>query len=94
MADLIAEAQSDPAIMKELYDRHISLRRASSIADIERGKKAGEFREDVDSELLVDSIFAPLYYRMLLRQMPLTQQYGDQLIDQVLKGVRTDSVRE
>ena len=94
MADLIAEAQSDPAVMQELYDRHISLRRASSIADIERGKSAGEFREDVNAELLVDAIFAPMYYRMLLRRMPLTQEYADQLIDQVLRGLRGDGVRE
>jgi AcrR family transcriptional regulator len=93
MADLIAEGQSDPAVMQELYDRHISLRRASSIADIERGKNAGEFRRDVNSELLVDAIFAPLYYRMLLRRIPLTQEYADQLIDQVLKGLRTDGVQ-
>lgn len=93
MGDLIAEAQSDPAVMKELYDRHISLRRASTIADIERGKTEGEFREDVNSELLVDAIFGPLYYQLLLRRMPLTQQYGEQLIDQVLRGLRTDGAR-
>jgi len=90
MADLIAEAQSDPAVMQELYDRHISLRRASTIADIERGKTAGEFRADVNAELLVDAIFAPLYYQLLLRRVHLTQKYGDELIDQVLRGLRTD----
>jgi hypothetical protein len=42
--------------MQELYDRHISPRRVSSIADIERGQNEGEFRGDVNSELLVDAI--------------------------------------
>ena len=51
-------------------------------------------RGDVDSELLVDTIFAPLYYRLLLRRVPLTQQYGDQLIDQVPKGVRAGARRD
>src|ERR1700760_2831430 len=41
VADLIAEGQSDPAILKELYDRHVGPRRASVIADIERGKATG-----------------------------------------------------
>jgi hypothetical protein len=40
MADLIAEGQRDPSILQELYERHISPRRASTVADIERGKPA------------------------------------------------------
>jgi AcrR family transcriptional regulator len=88
MADLIAEGQSDPAILQELYESHIRLRRASSIEDIERGKAAGEFSAGTDAELLVDAIFAPVYYRLLLRFAPLTEKYGNDLIDQVLLGVR------
>jgi AcrR family transcriptional regulator len=93
MAELIAEGQNDPTVLHELYQSHISVRRASTIADIERGKSAGEFRNDTDPELLVDAIFGPVYYRLLLRLTPLTQQYGDNLIDQVLKGVRMNPVR-
>ena len=88
MADLIAEGQSDSAILQELYERHIRLRRASTVADIERGKLAGEFSADTDAELLVDAIFAPVYYRLLFRFAPLTEKYGNDLIDQVLIGVR------
>jgi AcrR family transcriptional regulator len=88
MADLIAEGQSDSAILQELYERHIRLRRASTVADIERGKLAGEFSTDTDAELLVDTIFAPVYYRLLFRFAPLTEKYGNDLIDQVLIGVR------
>jgi Tetracyclin repressor-like, C-terminal domain len=86
MAELIAEGQSDPTVLHELYNSHISLRRASTIADIERGKSAGEFPDDTDPELLVDAIFGPMYYRLMLRLTPLTQRYGDNLIDQVLRG--------
>ena len=89
MADLIAEGQSDPAILHELYDSHMRLRRESTIADIERGKLSGEFSPEADPELLVDAIFAPVYYRLLLRFAPLTEQYGNSLIDQALRGVRT-----
>jgi hypothetical protein len=32
MAELIAEGQSDPSILRELYGRHINLRRASTVA--------------------------------------------------------------
>jgi len=88
MADLIAEGQSDPFVLKELYEKHIAVRRAATVADIEKGKLTGEFASDTDAELLVDAIFGPVYYRMLLELEPLTEEYGERLIDQVLRGVR------
>ena len=88
VGELIAEGQSDPDILREFYERHVSLRRASAVAEIERGKATGEFSTETDAELLVDTIFAPVYYRLLLRFAPLTEKYGNDLIDQVLLGVR------
>jgi AcrR family transcriptional regulator len=88
VADLIAEGQSDPAILREFYERHISQRRAAAVADIERGKETGEFSSDTDPELLVDAIFGTVYYRLLLRFAPLTEKYGNDLIDQALRGAR------
>lgn len=86
MAELIAEGQGDPAVLRELYDRHIGPRRAATIADIERGIAGGEFACGANPELLVDAIFGPVYYRLLLRLTPLTEEYGEDLIDQVLHG--------
>jgi len=87
--ELIAEGQSDPEILREFYEQHASLRRAAAVADVERGKASGEFSADTNAELLVDAIVAPVYYRLLLRFAPLTEKYGNDLIDQALLGVRT-----
>lgn len=87
VADLIAEGQSEPEVLDELYQRHMRPRRAATAADVERGKAAGEFA-DVDAELLIDAIFGPIYYHMLLRAAPLTEAYGDALVSQVLRGAR------
>lgn len=88
MADLIAEGQSDPSILRELFESHISARRASSVIDIERAKRTGELALNVNAELLIDAIFGPIYYGLLLRHTPLTEQYAHELIDQVFQGVR------
>jgi AcrR family transcriptional regulator len=89
MADLIAEGQGDASILKDLYEKHIRVRRASTTADIERGIASGELSADTDPELLMDAVFAPVYLRLLLRFEPLTEAYGTQLIDQALRGVRS-----
>lgn len=90
MADLIAEGQSEPAVLQELYNEHIRHARAETIAAIERDKAKGTLTADTDPDLLVDAIFGAIYYRLLLRSAPLTDQFGNQVIDQVFRGVRAD----
>jgi AcrR family transcriptional regulator len=85
MAELIAEGQSDPAILEALYARHLRERRAATVAEVERARVAGELPADVDPELVVDAISGPLYYRLLLRQQPLTEAYGDDLVAQAFR---------
>jgi len=91
MADLIAEGQSEPSILQDLHEQHMKSRRAATAADVERGKASGEFAADIDPELLIDSLFSPIFFRLLLRQGPLTERYGDALLDQVLRGARPQS---
>jgi AcrR family transcriptional regulator len=88
VAGLIAEGQSEPAILREFFDRWVSPRRNATVADLERGKSAGELRSETEPELLNDAIFGAIYYRMLLRSGPLTRRFGEELIKQVLRGHR------
>ena len=93
IADLIAEGQGAPSILKELYESHIRPRRASTVADIKRGIASGEFIADTNPELLLDAIFSPVYLRLLLRYPALTEEYGMQVIDQALVGIRNPKWR-
>ncbi len=93
MADMIAEGQSEPSILRELFAHHIGQRRAASIREVERGKAASEFAADVDPELLIDAIFAPIYFRLLVRNAPLTEEYGEALVSQVLRGLQRGKTR-
>ena len=89
IADLIAEGQGNPSILKELCESPIRPRRASTVRDIERRITSAEFLRGTDPELLMDAIFAPVYLRLLLRLHELTEEYGEQVIDQALLGIRT-----
>jgi AcrR family transcriptional regulator len=85
LAELIAEGQSDPTILAALYDRHLRARRATMVTELERARVAGELPADVDPELIVDAISGPLYYRLLIRQQPLTEGYADDLVAQAFR---------
>jgi AcrR family transcriptional regulator len=93
VAGLIAEGQSEPAILREFYDRWVSPRRTATIADLQRGKNAGELSSSTEPELLNDAIFGAIYYRFLLRSGPLTRRFGEELVEQVIRGHRSGNAR-
>lgn len=86
LADLIAEGQADPELLRSLFEDHIKVRQAANIATVERATATGEFAADVGAETLVDALFGSLIYRRLFG-LPLTEQYGDALVDAALRGV-------
>ena len=88
-AELIAEGQSEPTIIRKWFDEHIRHRRARNAEDIERGKASGELLPQTDPELVIDSIFGAIYYRLLFRSAPLTEQFGKDLVAQVFRGLKT-----
>jgi AcrR family transcriptional regulator len=93
VAGVIAEGQSEPVLLKEFFDRWVSPRRNATIADLERGKNAGELRSETEPELLNDAIFGAIYYRMLLRSGGLTRRFGEELVEQILCGHRLEPSR-
>ena len=87
LADLIAEGQGDPALLRDLFEDHIRVRQVTDLAEIERAKATGEFAAAADPEIMVDALFGSLIYRRLLG-LPLTEQYGQALVDAVLRGAQ------
>jgi AcrR family transcriptional regulator len=94
MADLIAEGQSEPGVLRDLFGQHVSVRRAAAIADVRRGQAAGEIAADVDPELMIDGMIGPIYFRLLMQHAPLTQDFGQAIVSQVLGGVRPSKPAE
>jgi len=87
LAELIAEGQSDPAVLQTLNERHLRDRRAATVGAVKRAQSAGELPADLDPEVFVDAIFGPLYYRLMIRNAPLTESYGDALVDQAFRNL-------
>src|SRR5215813_2963145 len=83
-AQIIAQGQSDPAVLHEYRERYVRMRRDLTIPVIERGYVTGEFKRRVDPHLLIDMIYGPIYYRLLVRYLPLNQAFIDELLDHVL----------
>ena len=74
-------------LLRDLFEDHIRVRQVTDLAEIERAKATGEFAAAADPEIMVDALFGSLIYRRLLG-LPLTQQYGQALVDAVLRGAQ------
>jgi AcrR family transcriptional regulator len=88
IAELIGEAQTDPALAAAFRERYSGPRRALAVAALERAKTRGELRADVDPEVVVDQLWGACYHRLLLPDQPLTDDFAAALVDNLFHGLR------
>jgi AcrR family transcriptional regulator len=88
MAELIGQAQSDPALAETLRTGWLQPRREVSTTVIQRGIDRGELRNDVNISVLMDQLYGPVYYRLVARHAPLSDDFARQLVANALNGVR------
>ena len=86
-AQFMAEAQSDPHLAEAFRERFLSQRRATVKAIWRRGVARGDFRADIDADVAMDMIFAPIVYRLLAGHAPLVKSLADGLVDAALRGL-------
>jgi AcrR family transcriptional regulator len=86
-AQFMAEAQNDPRLAEALRERFLAHRRAAVTTIWRRGVARGEFRGDVDADVAMDMIFAPIVYRLLAGHAPLVKSLADALVDAALRGL-------
>jgi AcrR family transcriptional regulator len=84
---LIVAAQNDPQIARSLVDDFIDPRVRACRQRLENAIKQGQVRGDVDLDDVVELLYAPLYYRMLLHTRPITPQQVDDILDLAFTGL-------
>jgi AcrR family transcriptional regulator len=77
---LIGAAQSDPGIAQTLLRSLFGPRRERAIARLQTGLIRGELQRGFDPTLMVDALYGPLYYRLLITEGELTPEYVRELI--------------
>jgi AcrR family transcriptional regulator len=88
MRSLIADAQSQDEIATAIRDQWLAPRRAAAADLLRQGIAAGEFRADLDVEVTLDLLFAPVYYRLLLGHKTLSPQFAATSVRHLIAGLR------
>jgi AcrR family transcriptional regulator len=81
---LIAAAQSDPAIAEAVVKTIIQPRVDLCTDRLSKAQAAGAIRPDVDLPDLVELLYAPLYYRLLLHTRPVSVDQVNNILKLVL----------
>lgn len=88
LSELIAEAQHDPVTAQAFLDLVFKPNRAAARQRFVLAQQQGQLRRDLDLDTAIDLVFAPVWFRLLLRTAPLSQQYAERVVELALAGLR------
>ena len=83
---LIAEGQSDPEIAQAFREGYISARRKQGVEIVKDAIRKGLI-EKADPDVVLDLLYAPLYYRLLVGHQPLTAEFVRAHVDLAMRGL-------
>ncbi len=94
VAALLAGGQSDPELLEAFRERFLWPKRRQAYQTLQRGIDRGELPVGSDLDLILDSLYGPIYMRFLIRHDKLDKAFADEICGLVLKGltVRTPEI--
>lgn len=93
MAALIAECQADSGFADAFRRDYIDARRKEGITVVKAAMKAGILRES-DPHILLDTIYGPLYYRLLVGHQPLSDNFVSSYLHLIFDGIFVDDAQD
>ena len=91
VAALLAGGQSDPELIEAFRDRFLWPRRKQAYQTLQRGIDRGELPADINLDLVLDSLYGPIYMRFLIRHDKLDESFADEICGLVLNGLKRRS---
>lgn len=87
IAALVGAAQHDPDLAAVLAEQYTIPRRTLAVDRLRRAQEAGQIAPDVDPQVVVDQLWGACYHRLLMPAEPLTLEFVDALLRNLLRGI-------
>src|SRR5581483_4370454 len=88
VAAILAAGQSDKDLIAAFRNRFLWPRRREAYATLERAIRRRELPRNTDLDLLLDSLYGPIYMRFLIQHDQLTPDFVNRLVTLVLGGAK------
>ncbi|MFK0183423.1 TetR/AcrR family transcriptional regulator [Streptomyces rubiginosohelvolus] len=82
-AEGIVDAKLGAAFVHKLLDPQLAL----YVTRLRTAQEAGDVRADVDPRIALELLIGPLMHRWLLRTLPLTHAYADEVVEYAVGGL-------
>ncbi len=87
LPDLVAEGARNPEMAESARTTIGGPRRDRAEVMLRRAMDRGELPADLDVEMAMDVLGAPIYWRMVVRRAPVEPDYLDRLVEYVLRAL-------
>jgi AcrR family transcriptional regulator len=87
----LAEGQVDAEFASLFRDRFIKPRREMIGVIFDRAVERGQIRSGLDREVVLDLIYGPGFYRMMIRHETLERRKVDEMVSVLFRGLRGES---
>lgn len=84
LGGLVAECQADPELAVLFRENVIAAKRKALTTVFQRGIARGEVHPEVDVDVLVDLVYGPMWYRLLISAAPLDEDFAHALARSVV----------
>jgi AcrR family transcriptional regulator len=87
VALMIAAAEQETELSKAFRNHFILARRNEGRAFLSNAIANGEIRKDIDLDVALDLIYAPVFYRLLMGHAPLSARFIDDVLNLAIGGL-------
>jgi hypothetical protein len=78
--------QGDKALQRSYFEKFYFPRRKMQRHLVEEAIATGELRASADPDLVIDTLFGPLFFRWLQRHAPVDNSFATAVVDEVLRA--------
>lgn len=88
---MVASAEPDSELGKAFRNQVMLASRAEGRALLERAAAEGSIRRDLDLDIVLDLIYGPIFYRLLIGHAPVSEAFTDAVLAEALAGLASRS---
>ena len=89
VAAVIASGYGETELSKAFRSHFVQARRAEGRALLRGAMEAGDIRDDIALETVLDLVYGPIFYRLSMGHGAVDGRFVDGLIDELVKGIGT-----
>src|SRR6185369_14632750 len=94
LAAMIGAGQSQPEMLEAIRTKWLEPRRKEARVIVQRAQERGELRSDIPADTILDILYAPLYFRLLIGHASVDLTLVDAVFAMATDGIDGGSTRK